>query len=505
MLKIAQNGKGSTHPSGGIQASAGNGTALSAAVMPRLSAVEFLKAMATGKTEEAFDRMAAGFAAHQTSSALTGAKAIAIPLSMSSFAPETIARFGKYLDDMSLMAVPSGSMSTSSTTATTGAAKGPALSPFKPGDPVAAVLLNGDFTVAATGTVTHVEGNRVWAFGHPFLDMGEVSFPMARSEIITVLPNLASSSKVANTGAIVGALTQDRAVGIMGELGANAKMIPVELTVDSSGTTQTYQVNLVRNAQLSPLILAMAVDSVVSNVQRGAGERTVILDSEIKVRGYEPIHLREGWAGPQARAAIPSYLAVVAGYLMSNEFRDAQIETVKVHLLHDDQIKIAKLLEASIDMPPTGRISPGDTVKVRTVLKPFRGEPFVDTFDVKIPENQAPGPAYVLVGSGSVANAIDFTLVPPDPRTLDQVLDVLGRLRPSNELTVGLYSNSDGAVTAGVYLPNLPPTMRAVVTADSSNAAQAPVKYHAALHTAHSLGYIVDGAVKIDLEIKPKI
>jgi hypothetical protein len=503
MLKIAQNGKVPTNPTGAVPASAGSGAAGITAAVPRLSAVEFLKAMATGKSEEAFDRIAGGFAAQQAASGLTGAKRIAIPLSMSSFAPETLGRFGKYLDDMSFVAVPSGSTSTSAGGNSTGPAK--AAVQFKPGDPVAAVLLNGDFTVAATGTVTHVEGNRVWAFGHPFLDMGEVSFPMAKSEIITVLPSLASSSKVANTGEIVGALTQDRAVGIMGELGANAKMIPVELTVDSSGTTQTYRVNLVRNAQLSPLILAMAVDSVVSNVQRGAGERTVILDSEIKVKGYEPIRLREGWAGAQARAAIPSYLAVVAGYLMSNEFRDAQIETVKVHLRHDDQLKIAKLLEASVEMPPSGRITPGDTVKVRTVLKPFRGEPFVDTFDVKVPENQTPGPAYLLVGSGSVANAIDFTLVPPDPRTLDQVLGVLGRLRPSNELTVGLYSNSDGAVTAGVYLPNLPPTMRAVVTADSSNAAQAPVKYHAALHDAHSLGYVVDGVVKIDLEVKPKI
>jgi hypothetical protein len=377
---------------------------------------------------------------------------------------------------------------------------------FREGDAIGAVLLTGDFNVAATGTVTHVDGKHVWAFGHPFLDMGEVSYPMATAEIVTVLPNLASSTKVANSGEIVGALTQDRAVGIFGEVGANAEMIPVELSVDGgSGGTQTYHVNLVRNAQLSPLILAMAVDTVVSNVQRGAGERTVVMDSEIRVKGYEPIRLREGWAGAQARAAIPSYLAVVSGYLMSNEFRDAKIEGVKVHLRHDDDLKIAKLLEASIDTPATGRISPGDMVKVRTVLKPFRGEPFVETFDVKIPQNQTPGPAYLLVGSGSVSNQIDFSLVPPDPRTLDQVLAVLGRLRPATDLTVGLYSSADGAVTAGVYLPNLPPSMRAVVSADTSNGAQAPVKYHAALHDSRPLGYIIDGAVKIDLEVKPQI
>jgi hypothetical protein len=419
---------------------------------------------------------------------------------MSSFAPETIERFGKYLDDMGFVAVPSGAMSTSAAESGVAAKKN-----FAPGDSIGAVLLNGDFTIAATGTVTHVEGDRVYAFGHPFLDIGEVNFPMAESEIVGVMPSLASSFKMSNTGAIVGALRQDRSTGIMGVVGEKAEMIPVELTVEGSGPTQTYHVGIVRHSQLSPLMLAMAADTVVSNAQRAAGERTVVLDSEIRLKGFAPIHLREGWAGAQARQSIPAYLAVVAQYLMSNEFRDATIESVKVDLHHDDQLRIAKLIEASIVTPDDGRISPGDTVKVRTVLKPFRGEQFVEMFDVKIPDNEMPGNAYLLIGSGSVMNQVDFTLVPPDPRTLEQVLGVLARLRPSTDLTVGLYSNDNGAVTAGVYLPNLPPSMQAIVTGDTSNSAQAPVKYRPAEHQARPLGYIVDGALKIDLEIKPQI
>jgi hypothetical protein len=483
MLKIAQAGSNA----GAVPAAA-----------PRINAAEFLNAIAGAKPEAVFDKIASSFGARQMS-AVTGARPIAVPLSMSSFAPETVARFGKYLDDMGFIAVPSGATSTSSTTTTT-------KKTFAPGDPIGAVLLNGDFTVAATGTVTHVEGDRVYAFGHPFLDIGEVNFPMAESEIVAVMPSLASSFKMANTGAVVGALRQDRSTGIMGVVGDRAEMIPVELTVNGSGPAQTYHVGIVRHSQLSPLILAMAADTVVSNAQRAAGERTVMLDSEIKLKGFdEPIHLREGWAGAQARQAIPAYLAVVAQYLMSNEFRDATIESVKVNLHHDDQLRIAKLLEASVVMPDNGRISPGDTVKVRTLLKPFRGDSFVETFDVKVPDNQPPGNAYLLVGSGSVVNQIDFSLVPPDPRTLEQVLAVLQRLRPSTDLTVGLYSSDEGAVTAGVYLPDLPPTMHAIVSGDTSNGAQAPVKYRAAQHEAHPLGYIVDGALKIDLEIKPQI
>lgn len=484
MLKIAQ--------------ASGSGPASLPAATPRMSGSELLKALAEGTTEQVFDKMVSDFASRQVT-AIGGARRIALPLSLSSFAPETITRFGGYLEQMNFVAVPAGS-ATAASASSDSAPRG-----FQPGDPVGAVLLNGDFTVAATGTVTHIEGDRVYAFGHPFLDIGEISFPMAEAEIIGYMPSMASSFKFANTGRVVGALQQDRSSGIMGVVGAEAPMIPVEVMVDGSGTRRTYQVNLVRHPQLSPLILAMAADSVVANSQRAAGERTVVMESEIKLRGFEPIRLREGWAGAQARQAIPAYLAVVSAYLISNEFRDAEIESVKIHLRHDDQLRIARVVEATLATPSTGRISPGDIVRLRVLLKPFRGEPFVETFDVPIPDDQPLGPAYLLVGSGTVANQIDFTLVPPAPRTLEQLLGVLQRLRPSTDLTVGLYSTGEGAVTAGVYLPNLPPSVRAIVVDDTSNAAKAPVKYHSSGKQARELGYIIDGAVKIDLNVRPAI
>ncbi|HWW59918.1 MAG TPA: SpoIVB peptidase S55 domain-containing protein, partial [Thermoanaerobaculia bacterium] len=304
MLKLARaNGRG--------------GNAALASAMPRFTGSEFLSALASGKTEPMFEKLVAGLTARQAST-LGGAKQIALPLSLSSFAPETIARFGHYINDMGFVAVPSGASSSSATSTLDGSKT------FEEGDAVGAILLNGDFTVAATGTVTHIDGNRVYAFGHPFLDIGEVRFPMAKSEIVSVMPSLASSFKFANTGEVVGALREDRSVGIMGVIGEKAEMIPVEVTVDGSGLSNTYKVNVVRHSQLSPLILAMAADTVVANAQRAAGERTVLLESEIKVKGMETIHLREGWAGAQARQAIPSYLAVISGYLMSNEFRDAE-------------------------------------------------------------------------------------------------------------------------------------------------------------------------------------
>lgn len=471
-----------------------------AAAAPRMSAKAFLESMASGDSTKVFDDLVKGMTARQVST-IGGARRISLPLSLGSFAPETIARFGVHFDQMGFVSVPTGSSASRGAQATVPANR----KPFQPGDAVGAVLVNGDFSVAASGTVTHVDGDRVYAFGHPFLDMGEISFPMAEAEVVGFLPSVARSFKFSNSGRIVGALRQDRAPGIMGILGAEAPMIPVELTVDGTGTPKHYNVNVVRHPQLSPLMIAMAADSVVANSQRAAGERTVVLESEIRVKGFaEPIRLREGWAGAQARQAIPQYLAVVAGYLISNEFQSTELESVKVHLRHDDELKIARVTEATVETDD-GRVSPGDTVRVRAVLKPYRGESFVETFELEIPEDQIPGSAYLLIGSGTVANQIDFTLVPPDPRTLEQVVGVLGRLRPSTDLTVGLYAASDGAVTSGVYLPNLPPTMRAVVKGDTSNAPRANVRYHGSARQARPLGYIIDGALKVDLDVRPRL
>jgi len=468
-------------------------------VAPRMTSTQFFTEMANRAVGERGEAYLASLIPGR-SAAAGGALPISIPISLSRFAPETVDRYSRLLEASGFMSVPSGTSGAAGSA--TGAKTSDDAAPFKPGDAVAGVLIDGDLSVAASGTVTHVDGEHIYAFGHPFLDMGAISFPMAKSDVVGVLPSVARSFKFSNTGRVVGALEQDRYAGILGRLGATAQMIPIQMSMQSSTGTQRYDVRVVRHPQLSPLMLAMAADTVVANAQRAAGDRTVRIDSEIKIAGFPAIRLQEGWAGAQARQAIPAYLAMVSGYLMSNEFHDAPIESVKVSLRHDDDLKIATLVEASVQSPKKGVINPGDTLRVRVLLKPFRGEPFAEELDVRIPDNQQPGAAYLMIGSGSALTQLDFTLVPPDPRNLSQLVSVLGRLRPATELSIGLYSASQGSVTAGVYLPDLPPSVSAFVNGDSSNSIQAPVRYSAAQRATRGLDYIIDGSKKLDLDIR---
>ncbi|MGH9456331.1 MAG: SpoIVB peptidase S55 domain-containing protein, partial [Thermoanaerobaculia bacterium] len=334
------------------------GTAATAATPA--SASEAIAKLLEPKREH-LDAMVAALARPQ--SAAAGALPIAVPLAFGSFASDTIDRFGGLFEAGGFMPVPSGS--------STGGAAELTDTRFRPGDPIGAVLLQGDFTVAASGTVTHVDGNQVWAFGHPFLDMGAIEFPMAKSEVVAVLPSVARSFKISNTGPVVGALKQDRAAGIYGEIGAPVSMIPVEVTIDGPRGPETYEVELARHPILSPLLLAMVADSVVAVSERSSGERTIMLDCEIELEGVdEPVHVRDGWAGADARQSIPVYLAVLSNYLLSNEFAEAPIERIRLNLRHADDLLVARLVRATVEPPADGRVSPGDTIRVHASLKP---------------------------------------------------------------------------------------------------------------------------------------
>ena len=54
---------------------------------------------------------------------------------------------------------------------------------------ISAQLLSGDYSISADGTVTCIDGDHVYAFGHRFLDAGPSDIPFARAEVLALLPN----------------------------------------------------------------------------------------------------------------------------------------------------------------------------------------------------------------------------------------------------------------------------------------------------------------------------
>src|SRR5713226_6345637 len=104
-----------------------------------------------------------------------------------------------------------------------------ALPDLKPGGAVAVSLIEGDLDLSVTGTVTHIEEGRLYAFGHPFFNLGPTQFPLRGAYVYSIFPSLQQSWKISAALEPVGTMDQDRTTAIAGRLGAAPRMIPAQV------------------------------------------------------------------------------------------------------------------------------------------------------------------------------------------------------------------------------------------------------------------------------------
>ncbi len=200
-----------------------------------------------------------------------------------------------------------------------GSAPGGAVSKLVPGGAVAVALATGDITLAGTGTVSRLQGDRVTAFGHPMLGLGEVALPMCATEILTILPSQMQSLKIANTGRVIGTISQDRLSAVSGTLGAGPAMIDVAVTVrPSQGAPRELRFAVLRHPQLTPVITATGLSQAIlgSNEHgftQGFRIRTGITYSPQERLDYHTIH-----AGPSGFAqGLSEFITGLAGNLQN--------------------------------------------------------------------------------------------------------------------------------------------------------------------------------------------
>ena len=161
---------------------------------------------------------------HRVTSAASSIQPIRTPLVFSGFAPEVLDAVAPFFESRGFQPAMGGGSSDD------GASDGADL--LQAGSPVAGQMVRGDMGIAATGTVTYREGNRVLAFGHPLLRMGPVKIPMATAKILHTLPSSLGSFKISTPGKIVGQIRQDRLTAILGVIGDLPTTAHVERSAD---------------------------------------------------------------------------------------------------------------------------------------------------------------------------------------------------------------------------------------------------------------------------------
>ena len=204
------------------------------------------------------------------------------------------------------------------------------------GASVSMMLTRGDYSMAAAGTVTMRDGDKVYAFGHPFLSLGTSDLPMSESSVITVVPSVSNSFKLAVPEAMVGSMTQDRATGVFGTLGRTPRMIPVKLNVETSrGGRETVEFEIAQDDFLTPLLLNITVYNAIVAQERSIGDSTVMIDGSINLNGQEPIKLNRRFAGQQASMLAAGSVATPVNLLLRGRFDELDLE---IHLVKEGAV-----------------------------------------------------------------------------------------------------------------------------------------------------------------------
>jgi len=112
---------------------------------------------------------------------------------------------------------------------------------LKPGAAMAVGLSSGDIEAGAIGTVTYVDGNDIWAFGHPLDSVGPRSLFLQDAYVYAVINNPtgtldASTYKLAAPGHDVGTLTGDGVFAVTGILGALPPHFPLVVNATDADT-----------------------------------------------------------------------------------------------------------------------------------------------------------------------------------------------------------------------------------------------------------------------------
>ena len=370
---------------------------------------------------------------------------------------------------------------------------------FPAGSSISVQLVRGDYSLAAAGTVTMRDGERIYAFGHPFLSLGASDMPMAESSVVTVISNVNNSFKLAVPGSMVGAISQDRASGIFGLLGKAPKMIPVKVSLHTSrDRTETYAYEIANDSFLTPLLLNITLFNTITSSERALGDATISVKGEIKVKGQETIQIDRRFSANNSAIMAAGSIAAPVSSLLTSGFDDVELDGITLDIASTETKYAGTLERITLDRTEVRR---GEKIEVQAYVRTESGKQFVQRIPVQIPEDAAPGQLLVFVGDGGVLQegspAKSFV-----PQDLSQLVKAINTVKKSDRLYVKLFRITPGAVIGTSELPSLPPSMVATLNSDRTSGGYTPTMlspvYEAELPPAE---FVISGQQLIAVEV----
>jgi hypothetical protein len=381
------------------------------------------------------------------------------PLMATGFTPHSLKLLGRECRGFGLVPMQGGGV-------TAKVAEQEKNAPLEPGSPLVVAMIRGDFDLSGIGTVTHVEGKRVYGFGHPMLGIGSCEFPLMTGYIHAICPRQSISFKMGSPLQDVGVINADVSTCIAGWLGRKADMLPVRMKVRrETEEPRTFNVEVARQRSLQSALVLTALTNSVDMEGDLPEEMTADLKATIELEDREPIVIEDtfsgaSYSGGRAPQNLYSQIGAVVSLLTFNPHAPVRIKKIDCCTNIRTGRRSAEI--EGIDLE-TETYLPGETLKANVFIKPYKGPKQRVPVSLKLPADLPVGRYSVnFCDDLSCARAIlreNPTL--GSPQNLDQLLrsiKVLTSVKRSN-LVARVALPAAGVAVGGKALAELPPSM----------------------------------------------
>ena len=335
--------------------------------------------------------------------------------------------------------------------------------PFYPGGNIVVSLVQGDLDVSAGGTVTWVDGDRLYAFGHELMSMGFTELPMRRASAITVVPNLQNSFRVFEAGAVMGTVRQDRNSGILGIIGERPRVLPVEVRLTTSrGVRQTFNYEIARDSLLTAPLVSLTVYNTILASERAQGALTLRVMGSIRVKNQPDVEIGGRFSSDfDAATGAAMAVAVPVNYLMAGGYENLDIEGIDVYITSAEREQLAAIDSVRLDRIEARA---GETLELNISCIRANGTEIQRGYQIKIPENTPPGSLSIVVADGaSLTMTDDIETGNLVPRDLSQLVRLMNNARKNDRIYVRMFRREAGAIVGGEGLPGLPPSIVSIL------------------------------------------
>jgi hypothetical protein len=422
---------------------------------------------------------------------------IETPLVFSGYQPEALRQFAGQLQSYGFVAAQGG-------TAAPRADDGHLV----PGDMAGMVLVQGDMSISSACTVTAVRSNQVYLCGHPFLSLGDVRFPMARTEVVTTLSSDLASTKIINVGGSIGTITGDHLTAVTGKLGAPPAMVPIDLTLAFGGAEKKLHFEMVNHPKLTPLLMGLTVfNGLTQNSLYGEGT-TLHLSGEVVVHGHAAVQIENTFAPGDSFSpdGLPIALNIqnVFARLFTNTRETPVFDRI---VLRVESVPGRKSFSIESAWLEKGEAAPGETLRVRVLVRPYRGAARVEETTVRVPEQASRGTTLrVLVTDGDMLNRASrgfaFASAGGGNAGLDQLIALLNRERRNDRLYIGLFAPTPTILWDDKELPNVPLSQINVIDGRPTPGTVQVLRESLAGESSIPLGGPVTGVISLNLQIR---